>query len=187
MRAGDDVFWRGCVFVVVCCLRVSSLYFWCFWGLLCTEMNKKCANHALSREIARAMRTLLQAAIDKCPDSVKLQHLNTLSEACTLLIDCRQVLANACIFDYFMTKGANQDRYCVRPSDEFIHGLKLCFFSLCSSKALVTASRQLFEFLLDELESHTEKMQEMLEDMSKQPFTDQKAQVRDSFIKTSLP
>jgi len=69
------------------------------------DLNKRCANHAFARDIVKELKARAASAVDKVRDSVKLGHLSLLSEVCTLLMECRQVLSHACVLEFFMKPG----------------------------------------------------------------------------------
>jgi len=57
------------------------------------ELNKRCANHAFSRDIAAKLKA-------KCEDELDSKLCVLLHEACGVLVEARQVLSHTCILQF---------------------------------------------------------------------------------------
>jgi len=67
------------------------------------ELNKRCANHAFSRDIAKELKARCTSTLERTTDQVAFKQLSLLHETCDLLMTVRQVLSHTCVLEFYMT------------------------------------------------------------------------------------
>lgn len=66
------------------------------------EMNKRCANHAFSRDIARGLLQRCNVTLSRTKDTTRVARLRVLRQACQLLTEARQLCSQSCVLMFFM-------------------------------------------------------------------------------------